>query len=77
LEVDEIENCDEYKKENGTCSKCEDGYFMLENYPNCMLIPPEENCLQKNKLGCVKCKLGYAKDNNECYLPTENLTHGC
>ena len=78
MEVEEIENCEVYDS-NGSCKKCDDGYHTIDNYPNCFLIPPEENCLQKeeHKGGCKTCKSGYAKLDGNCVLPTENFTHGC
>ena len=76
LRVNEIENCLHYEP-NGTCRQCQDGYTKLRDYPTCFLIPPQENCLQKHEDQCVKCKRNYALDDGRCFIPSENMTHGC
>ena len=57
--ITEIENCKIYFDEN-SCDVCKDGFYYVT--PKiCSTIPPEENCLQRDKqtLKCNKCRIDY------------------
>lgn len=79
VKVDRIKNCKNYLTKT-TCGECEKGFY-LTNPSVCQLIPPEENCVEKeyilNEFLCTECRDGFVLSNNRCFQPYQYFTRGC
>ena len=72
--VDIISNCEEYAPD-GSCHSCEDLYYKTSNM--CELIPPAENCMQRNGPLCGKCLPDFSLVEGACRDPLDFIVLHC
>ena len=60
-------------RENDTCIKCNEKFFLLSNESQCIPYSKLLNCNRFAHSGCVKCAEGYYVKNKYCSLRSESI----
>ena len=74
LDTEDLKNCEEININNGTCSKCKEGFYLNKGDNRCTEI---KNCYESSFGICNGCIPGYYFDtkNNKCKKQEESFIH--